>query len=95
MMGLLSRVSSWSNGGPSVGLVEGFHCGINLRRQPAAQAGPHAEPLRLRLSLAGITSTGRSHADGDGQHEPLLLLTGKSFDFVHPPEPHISAGHAV
>lgn len=31
--------SWWSNGGPSIGLVEGFHCGINLRRQQAARAG--------------------------------------------------------
>lgn len=31
---------SWNgNGGPSIGLVEGFHCGINLRRQQTARAG--------------------------------------------------------
>lgn len=48
----------WSNGGPSVGLVEGFHCGFNLRRQPADRAGPHTEPLCLRLSLAVSPPTG-------------------------------------
>lgn len=96
MMGLLSRVSWWSNGGPSVGLEEGFHCGINLRRQPAAQAGPRrwaavSPPDRPtdRPPLTGFqlrTQPRRRH----GHHEPLLLLTGKTFDLVHLREPSVS-----